>query len=173
MIDTLSHYHIITWKRRFSNTGRLRIVSLCQYGYHCFHRYNQTWVYPPCWFKSTETFHSACVPAENEKQMCMKTNKTHMVHMHLSCIFSSSTSFSLIQTEVSVRKAPYVAKLTHPVLSFWLSGFLTLLTVSCLDRMFFCSENSLSYWICAPTQHFVLVSSSSCNVFKDWFTWNM
>lgn len=24
--------------------------------------------------------------AENEKQMCMKTNKTHMVHMHLSCI---------------------------------------------------------------------------------------
>lgn len=34
--------------------------------------------------------------AENEKQMCMETNKTHMVHMHLSCIFSSSTSFSLI-----------------------------------------------------------------------------
>ncbi len=73
----------------------------------CFLYYSLVFTRPPSGLRRAETFHSACVLAENEEQMWMKTNKTEAESMwfrSVSAVFSQADPlgrFPLISKSVT------------------------------------------------------------------------
>lgn len=92
------------------------------------------------------TLHASQLKMRNK---CAWKQIKHTWFTCISAVFSHPPRRSLSsKLKLAWRKAPYVAKVTHPVLSQQCEKSWQSKTVSCLDWMFFCSENSLSYWIC-------------------------